>query len=86
MSIEGQTIFNIAVGAVNLLAGWMLKMFYDSIRDLRSAQVGLLADQRELERQISANYARRDDVKGMFDDLLAAIRRVEDKLDNKADK
>jgi len=31
-------------------------------------------------------YARRDDVKDRFDDVMGALARIENKLDSKADR
>jgi hypothetical protein len=60
-------------------AGWFL-------RELWGAVAALKKDLHLLENDVRTNFARRDDVRDAFKDLMDAVIRIEAKLDGKADK
>ena len=59
--------------------GWFLRQLWDAVNDLKN-QI------HSLEADIRTNFSRRDDVREMFNNVLEAVRRVEDKIDTKADR
>lgn len=61
------------------VGGWLLRQMWDAVEKLRT-------DLQHMQAKLADNYARKDDVRDMFRDLLDAIRRVEDALTHKADK
>lgn len=74
--------YDVALGLLTLgaaAAGWFLRQLWDAVQELKE-------DLHGLENDVRTNFARRDDVREMFQDLLNAVRRVEDKLDFKQDK
>lgn len=62
------------LGIISAAGGWFLRQLWDAVTKLKD-------DMRSLESDLRTNFARRDDMREMFNDLLAAIRRVEDRLD-----
>ena len=65
----------VATGASYLLIGvlsWMGSQMWSAVR--------------ELERELPKNYVRRDDLMEWKEQILATLQRIENKLDNKADK
>lgn len=77
--MDWQTAFNVAVGGVMMLAGWFLRIIWDSIRRLQ-------ADMNKLERHVSETYVRRDDYRDDMTEMKLMLRQIIDKLDNKQDK
>ena len=61
------------------VAGWFLRELWDTVKRLQS-------DQRSIEHDLHTHFARKDDLRDAFNDLLTALRRIEDKLDGKVDK
>lgn len=77
--MDWQTAFNVAVSGVMLLAGWFLRIIWDSIRRLQD-------DMNTLERHVSETYVRRDDYRDDMVELKAMLRQIMSKLDDKQDK
>jgi len=74
-----QFAFDAVLGGLMLLAGWFLRIMWDSIKRLQQ-------DQAELERHVSETYVRRDDYRDDMAELKAMLRQIMSKLDDKADK
>jgi|688.fasta_scaffold1224776_2 hypothetical protein len=52
--------------------GWFLAMLH--------------GDFRSLERHLPETYARRDEMARRFDEIMALLNRIDEKLDRKVDK
>ena len=74
-----QTAFNAAVGGLMMLAGWFLRIVWDSIKRLQQ-------DQATLERHVNETYVRRDDYRDDMAEMKLMLRQIIAKLDDKADK
>lgn len=77
--MDWQPIATGALSLVSALMGWILKSLWAAVGALRD-------DMTKLASSLPETYARKDDTRDMFRDLLEALRRIEDKLDRKADK
>ena len=75
----GQTLFNIAVGLGGFLGGFLLKIIWDAIKELRET-VG------ELEVRLPEAYVKKDDFQHFSDAIFRKLDKIEDKIDNKVDK
>jgi hypothetical protein len=93
-----QTIFNWAVAAAGALGGWVLKVIWDMLREMRSEMqtrdIRIQDDLRKLDTKMHDDFVRRDDfkdaVKEIKDDMRAGFANVDTtlrlifkKLDNK---
>jgi hypothetical protein len=93
-----QTIFNWAVAAAGALGGWVLKVIWDMLREMRSEMqtrdIRIQDDLRKLDTKMHDDFVRRDDfkdaVKEIKDDMRAGFASVDStlrlifkKLDNK---
>lgn len=70
-----QTIFNWAVGVAGFLGGWVLKVIWDAIGDLKK-------DMRQIERDLPEVYVRRDDFKEAVKEIKDDMRENFNKIDN----
>jgi hypothetical protein len=73
---------DIAIGLLTLGAGavgWFMRQIWDAVNALKK-------DLHSLETDMRTNFARRDDVREMFQQLLSEVRNIGTKLDGKADK
>jgi hypothetical protein len=59
--------------------GWLLREVWGAVGQLRT-------DMQLLQSSIADKYARKDDVQVMAENIMTFLRRIEDKLDGKADK
>lgn len=80
--MDAQTFFNLLMAGTGALGGWLVKIIFDSIKELRKRD-----DQLE-ERQytMQENYVRRDDFREAMGDIKNTLIRIEAKIDKKADK
>jgi len=79
MNMDWQSLFNFALTAGGTLFGWVLRMIW-------AAQEQLRADLKTIERGLPATYVRRDEFREHSERVEAALMRIEDKLDRKADR
>ena len=77
--MDFQVAFDAVLGGLMLLAGWFLRIMWDSIKRLQQ-------DQSELERHVSETYVRRDDYRDDMAEMKLMLRQIIAKLDDKADK
>lgn len=85
-----QVIFNWAVAIAGFLGGWVLKVIWDAIKELKN-------DLRDIDRKMHDDFVRRDDfkdaIKEIKDDMKAGfadtnrtLGLIFKKLDHKEDK
>jgi len=85
-----QVIFNWAVAIAGFLGGWILKVIWDAITDLKK-------DIRAMDTKMHEDFVRRDDFKDAMaehkQDMQQGFREIKDligvlfkKLDGKQDK
>jgi len=81
-----QTAFNIVVGLLGFLGGWVLNNLHAAMRDLQRAD-SLLADKvQAIEVLVAGQYVRRADLDHHMTAIFRKLDRIEEKLDDKADK
>lgn len=85
-----QSIFNIAVGIAGTLGGWWLNNIWTSVKELERADRMLIDRVASIDVLVAGHYVKRADLDAKIADLssgiFAALNRIEDKLDRKADK
>lgn len=65
-------IITAAAYVIFAVVGWAIRALWEAVR--------------QLERDLPSNYVRKDDYKDAMDEIRDMLRRIFDKLDNKADK
>jgi hypothetical protein len=76
--MDSQTLINIAFSAFGTVAGWLFKVIWDAIKDLQT-------DQREIERELTDVYVRKDDYRIDIAEIKSMLGRIFDRLDRQAD-
>jgi type VI protein secretion system component VasK len=85
-----QSFFNWILGTGGVVIGWVLKVIWDSLRDLRS-------ELKSMDSKMHQDFVRRDDFKDAMaehkSDMQDGFREIKEmigllfkKLENKADK
>lgn len=88
--MEGQILFNILIAVSGGLGGWILKMIWDAVSELRK-------DMKELNREVNQDFVRREDfreaivevkadMKEGFREVKDMISLLFDRVHEKADK
>ena len=72
---DGQILFNIVVGVAGMFGGWILNNISRSIERLDKDV-----------RAMPLTYVTRVDYRADIDEIKAMLMRINDKLDEKADK
>lgn len=85
-SVTLQMALNIAMLIVASLGGWVAKMLFDRLDKLEKADEKQMDAISALRETLPERYAPKDDVERLGDKLFEALRRIEDKIDRKADK
>lgn len=86
MTLDFQIAFNIAVGIVGVLGGWILNTMWNAIKDMQTADHNLTEKVAAIEVLVAGQYLRRDEYRGDLKSMNETLLRIEGKLDTKADK
>jgi len=70
-----QMIFNWAVGAAGALVGWILKVNWDAIVELKK-------DLRQMDTKMHEDFVRRDDFKEAVYEIKQDMKEGFNKMDN----
>jgi hypothetical protein len=70
-----QTLFNWVVGVCGFLGGWVLKVIWDAIKELKG-------DIRQIERDLPEIYVRKDDFKEAVREIKQDMKDGFNKIDN----
>jgi hypothetical protein len=81
-----QTLFNIAVGLVGALGGWILNTLWQEIKSMQATDNKLADKVAAIEILVAGQYVKRDDIQVLSSAIFAKLDRIEDKLDGKVDK
>ena len=84
--VEMQTLFNIAVGLVGALGGWILNTLWTEIKSMQATDNKLADKVAAIEILVAGQYVKRDDIQVLSSAIFAKLDRIEDKLDGKVDK
>jgi chaperonin cofactor prefoldin len=77
--MEDQQIINIIIGVVLSVLGWFARQLWDAVQDLKQ-------DVKQIEVDLPTHYVRKEDLDIRLDRLEAALNRIFERLDHKADK
>ena len=77
--MDNQTLFNLVITLSGVLGGWMLNIIWAAINDLKK-------DVKDINRQLHADFVRKDIYNGDIDEIKNMLGKIFDKLDKKVDK
>ena len=85
-TFDFSTAFQLAVAIAAFLGGWFVRVLFQRIDRLEVADEKLTAAVNQLRIDLPERYVAKADFKEMGDNIVEALRRIEDKLDKTADK
>jgi len=81
-----QQFFNVVVAVCGFLGGWTLKVIYDDLKELKTADKNLADKVASIEILVAGEYVKKDEFSSNIAALFVKLDRIEDKLDKKVDK
>ena len=84
--MDPQTIINAAIALVGFLGGWILKVVWEGVKELQSADKILAEKVNTIEILIAGTYMSKLDFDKIAAAIFAKLDKIEDKLDRKVDK
>jgi hypothetical protein len=84
--MEAQTLINYSVLLCGALGGWILKVLWDSIHELKIADAALIDKVTKIEVMVAGSYVTREEFQRTIATLFSKLDRIEDKIDHKVDK
>lgn len=85
-TIDLNLAFQIAIGIFGPLIGWLLKALFDRLSKLEGRGEEIAKEVHAMRVEMPTSYVRKEDHEKALDSIFQALRRIEEKLDHKADK
>jgi len=81
-----QELINWLVGGFGALVGFLLKVMWEAVKDLQSADLELTSKVNSIEVLVAGNYVSRDEFDKVISRLFLKLDVIDDKLTRKADR
>lgn len=81
-----QTIINGIFAGLGAVLAFVLRIIWEGIRELQKADTSLSAEVGAVKLLMADSYIKKADFEKLTTDIFSYLRRIEDKLDHKADK
>ncbi len=86
MNNEYQVFFDVAVGAVGVLGGWVLNTVWGAVKDLQEADKELAEKVAAIEVLVAGRYVTRDEFSTALNQVFAKLDTIRDIVSQKADR
>jgi len=77
--MDSQTFINIVAGAMLALLGWLGRILWEAVTELRT-------DLHRIEVDLPSSYVKKEELSGALRIISDKLDKIWDKLDDKADK
>ena len=84
--MDTQIVFDVILGIVNLLGGFILNIIWTGIRDLQQSDSELADKVRTIEVLVAGKYVTQEDFKSVTNAMFLKLDKIFDRLDQKQDK
>ena len=81
-----QQVFNVAVAIIGALGGWLMRIMWQSLKDLQARDEKLADKVAQIEVLVAGEYAKRHELGRLEKVLFTKLDRIEDKIGSKVDK
>lgn len=86
VELDAQILFNLIILLASGLGGWILKSIRDSIAELYKQDKEIMEKVQGIEVLVAGDYVKKADMTEIRNEVMTMLRRIEQKLDQKADK
>ena len=84
--MDFQDLYNIALGLVAALGGWIMRVIWDSLKELRTQDSALAEKVSRIEVLVAGEYVKKDELERAVQRLFDKLEHIEMKIDRKVDK
>jgi hypothetical protein len=84
--MDFQDLYNTAMGFVLALGGWVMRVIWDNLKDLRTQDTALAEKVSRIEVLVAGEYVRKDELERVVQRLFDKLEHIEMKIDRKVDK
>jgi hypothetical protein len=81
-----QTIINFILGLFGMVLGFMLRVLWQSVKDLRNEDSKLIEKVGAIEILVAGQYIKRDEFQQLTHAIFKKLDKIEDKLNKKEDR
>jgi hypothetical protein len=83
---EYQVFFDVAVGIIGVLGGWVLNTVWGAVKDLQEADKDLADKVAAIEVLVAGRYVTRDEFNSTLGQVFAKLDTIRDLVSQKADR
>ena len=84
--VEYQVLFDVAIGVIGVLGGWVLSTVWGAVKDLQEADKELADKVAAIEVLVAGRYITREEFNNTFNQVFERLDRIRDMLSQKADR
>jgi hypothetical protein len=84
--MDFQDLYNTAMGFVLALGGWVMRVIWDNLKDLRTQDTALAEKVSRIEVLVAGEYVKKDELERAVQRLFDKLEHIEMKIDRKVDK
>jgi len=84
--VEYQVLFDVAIGVIGVLGGWVLSTVWGAVKDLQDADKELADKVAAIEVLVAGRYITREEFNNTFNQVFERLDRIRDLISQKADR
>lgn len=84
--VEYQVLFDVAIGVIGVLGGWVLSTVWGAVKDLQEADKELADKVAAIEVLVAGRYITREEFSNTFNQVFERLDRIRDLISQKADR
>lgn len=84
--MDFQDLYNTAMGFILALGGWVMRVIWDNLKDLRTQDNALAEKVSRIEVLVAGEYVKKDEFERAVQRLFDKLEHIEMKIDRKVDK
>ena len=86
MNNEYQVFFDVAVGVIGVLGGWVLNTVWGAVKDLQEADKELAEKVGHIEVLVAGRYVTREEFNTTLNQVFTKLDTIRDIISQKADR
>lgn len=86
MNSEVQVFFDVAVGVIGVLGGWVLNTVWSAVKDLQTADKELAEKVGQIEVLVAGRYVTREEFNTTLSQVFIKLDTIRDIVSQKADR